>query len=145
MNIAMALETENLSLNIQSIHQGVTAVMNDSSKGFYIVASNGDEIVGSLMITFEWSDWRNANFWWIQSVYVLPEMRSKGVFKSLYQYVVDLGKSNKIAGIRLYAESQNDNAHQVYKKLGMKAGKYIVFEDNLVVVKIKLNIKLESF
>ena len=114
MNIAMALETENLALHPESIQQGVAAVMADSSKGFYIVACSNNEIVGSLMITFEWSDWRNANFWWIQSVYVLPEVRGKAVFKSLYNYIIELGKKNKIAGLRLYAEFQNDNAHQVY-------------------------------
>ena len=128
-NIAMAAETEDLALDPQTVHAGVAAVVSEDRRGFYLVARSDGKAVGSLMITYEWSDWRNGNLWWIQSVYVVPSARKQGIFRLLYDNVISLAKqSGDAAGVRLYVEKDNRGAQEVYRKLGMSETAYRVFE-----------------
>ena len=128
-NQAMALETEGKSLDAPTLKNGVEAVFRDENKGFYVVAEIEDKIAGGLMVTFEWSDWRNSWFWWIQSVYVLPEFRGTGVYRKLYEFVLKKAdKRSDVCGFRLYVETENLHAQQVYEKLGMDKSHYLMFE-----------------
>ena len=125
----MALETEGKTLQEFAIKSGVTEVIKDTQKGTYLVAEYEGHIIGSLLITYEWSDWRNGWFWWIQSVYVKSEWRRKGVYSHLYDEVKKLSSGVKnICGIRLYVEKENIIAQTVYKKLGMHDTKYLLYE-----------------
>lgn len=127
--LAMASETENVKLDRQTVFLGVSAVLNDKSKGQYYLAEINDQVVGSLLTTFEWSDWRNGTILWIQSVYVLPEFRRQGVYRNMYAYIKDLVLADKsLNGIRLYADKTNIPAHTTYQKLGMSPDHYITFE-----------------
>jgi len=129
-NQAMALETEGKQLKPEILHSGVNAVFDDSKKGFYVVAENAGEIVGGLMITYEWSDWRNAWFWWIQSVYILPEYREQGIYRMLYEYVKQKAEEAKdVCGFRLYVEKENRRAQKVYEKTGMESSYYVMYEE----------------
>ena len=128
-NIKMAKETENKILNKKIVTKGVSEVLNDTTLGYYVIAKNKNTILGSLMITYEWSDWRNGMFWWIQSVYVEKEYRQQGVYKKMYSYIKDKAlKDNSCTGIRLYVEQENKIAQSVYKKLEMKETHYKLFE-----------------
>ena len=129
-NRAMALETEGKRLAPDVLRSGVEAVFSDDKKGFYVVArSRDDQIVGSLMITFEWSDWRGKWFWWIQSVYILPEFRGRGIYRLLYEFVKETARDRQnVCGFRLYVEKENTNAQNVYEKLGMKPSHYLMYE-----------------
>ncbi len=128
-NTLMADETEGIALNQEKIRKGVENLLADSSKGVYYVAMLGERIVGQLMITYEWSDWRNGNFWWIQSVYVEHDARGQGVFKALYDHVYRLATSQPdVCGLRLYVEEQNARAKRTYEKLGMKKTHYELYE-----------------
>ena len=128
-NQAMALETEGKRLDPQILESGVTAVFQDERKGFYAVAENDGVIVGGLMITFEWSDWRNAWFWWIQSVYITPEFRGQGIYRGLYEFVINEAKTRgDVCGFRLYVEKENTRAQKVYEKLGMETSHYLMYE-----------------
>ncbi|MCY7347397.1 MAG: GNAT family N-acetyltransferase [Pyrinomonadaceae bacterium] len=128
-NQAMALETEGKRLNPDILKSGVTAVFQDEKKGFYVVAESADQIVGGLMVTFERSDWRNAWFWWIQSVYILPEFRGKGLYRGLYQFVQQKAEAQgDVCGFRLYVEKENVSAQKVYEKLGMAKSHYLMYE-----------------
>lgn len=130
-NSAMARETEGKELNEEIVNLGVETALNDYNHGFYLIAENDGTPVGQLMITKEWSDWRNGEFWWIQSVYVRPDFRSNGIYKRLYNEVNKLAKSaNNVCGIRLYVETENVNAQKVYSKLGMEKTNYLLFEDD---------------
>ena len=127
--LAMAMETENLELDAPTVEKGVKAVFMDSSKGIYFVAEKLGQVVGSLMITFEWSDWRNGNVWWIQSVYVKPDARRNGIFKNLYAHVKEIVlQDDALRGLRLYADKNNDTAHHAYHNLGMDSNHYAMFE-----------------
>jgi len=125
---AMAMETEGLELKSELINNGVMAVFLDGSKGEYYVAEEIGTVVASLMITFEWSDWRNANIWWFQSVYVIPEYRRMGIFRMMYEHVKKEGIARGIAGLRLYVESENTRAQKTYEAMGMDGGHYKTFE-----------------
>ena len=128
-NIAMAAETEDLALDPQTVHAGVAAVVSDDRRGFYLVARSDGKAVGSLMVTYAWSDWRNGNLWWIQSVYVVSSARKQGIFRLLYDNVISLAKqSGDAVGVRLYVEKDNRGAQEVYRKLGMSETAYRVFE-----------------
>ena len=128
-NAAMALETEGKELLPDVIGAGVHSLLADPAGGFYVVAED-DGPIGSLMITKEWSDWRNGTFWWIQSVYVLPRFRRQGVYKALYRHVQELAvKDAKVCGFRLYVERENSRAQATYAALGMKQTRYLVFEE----------------
>ena len=126
---AMARETEELELDRDTVTRGVQGVFDDAARGRYFVAEAGGETIGSLMITFEWSDWRNGMVWWIQSVYVVPEMRGQRVYAGLYEHVKRLAQGDeRIRGIRLYVDRRNTRAQQVYTRLGMNGEHYQVFE-----------------
>ncbi len=127
--IEMAMETEGLTLTKNTVSEGVKSVFNDPSKGEYFVVEGGNIIIASLLLTPEWSDWRNSWVMWIQSVYVIPNMRKKGVFRALFQHIDEYVKSRKdIAGVRLYVDITNKNARNVYKQLGMNGDHYQLFE-----------------
>jgi GNAT superfamily N-acetyltransferase len=127
-NAALAKETEDVFLDPAVIGPGVAAVLSDPAKGLYWVGEVGGRIVGQTMVTFEWSDWRNGNLWWIQSVYVEPASRESGVFKALHARVVEEARAAKAVGIRLYVFDGNVRAQKVYARLGMKDGHYRVIE-----------------
>jgi ribosomal protein S18 acetylase RimI-like enzyme len=124
----MAWETEQMTLVPEIINKGVNAVFADSTRGQYWVAEENRKIVASLLITYEWSDWRNSNVWWFQSVYVLPEFRRKGIFKSMYQLIKNEAGKIHIAGLRLYVETNNTRAQETYESLGMKSEHYKMYE-----------------
>ncbi len=125
----MAWETEKLKLDENELTAGVRAVFHDSAKGCYFVALEDNIIIGSLMITYEWSDWRNRTVYWIQSVYVLPEHRQKGVYKALYAHILSLmNEDEKVGGVRLYVDKSNRIAQTVYTKMGMNGDHYQLFE-----------------
>ena len=127
--VKMAKETENISLDIEIVNNGVMSVFQDSHKGKYLVAENEGKVIASLLLTYEWSDWRNSVVLWIQSVFVVPEMRGKGVFKNLYTFVRKIATDDKsVSGIRLYVDKSNGKAMQVYNKVGMNGEHYSVFE-----------------
>ncbi len=127
--LAMAWETEQLQLDEPTVIKGVAAVFADSSKGTYYVAESDGVVLGSLLTTFEWSDWRNGTVLWIQSVYVRPGFRKQGIFGQLYRHIQALvAGSPDLRGIRLYADKTNTSAHDVYEHLGMTAEHYQMFE-----------------
>lgn len=134
-NAAMARETEHLELDQARLHAGVEAVLADSSKGFYLVAENEQgRVLGQLMITFEWSDWRNGVFWWIQSVYVAPGARGQGIYKALYAQVrKSAAAAGNVCGLRLYVERDNKRAQEVYLRQGMRATAYDMYEVDFVL------------
>jgi ribosomal protein S18 acetylase RimI-like enzyme len=133
-NSLLAEETEHRSLDGKILRHGVRAILKNTGKGLYFVAETGGNIVGQLMITYEWSDWRNGNFWWIQSVYVRKEFRQQGIFRALYDHVEHLAKTRKdVCGLRLYVERQNESAQSTYEKIGMKRSVYEIFEKDFVL------------
>ena len=128
-NIAMALETEGRQLNASLIAAGVQAVLEDGYKGHYWVAEQDGHVVGQIMITYEWSDWRNGVLWWISSVYVTEPSRRQGVFSALYRHVESLARQDPgCCGIRLYVEHENQRAQETYLALGMVKPGYDVME-----------------
>jgi GNAT superfamily N-acetyltransferase len=133
-NAALALETERIALDPDRLRDGVRALLADPSRGVYYIAESGGRRVGQMMTTFEWSDWRNGVFWWIQSVYVLPGHRGAGVFTSLYRHVEKLAKSDPgVCGLRLYVENGNARAQAAYQRVGMQPAVYRVFENDFVI------------
>jgi GNAT superfamily N-acetyltransferase len=129
-NCALAVETERLQLDPIILEKGVRALLADESKGRYFLAEIEGEIVGQIMHTREWSDWRNGDLWWIQSVYVRPGFRSKGVFRRLFEHLRKSAEADPdIVGLRLYVEDHNERAVAVYGRLGLKPGGYSVMED----------------
>jgi GNAT superfamily N-acetyltransferase len=126
----MAIETEGRNLPWDIIHPGIKAILQDRSLGLYLVALYQGEVVGCLGITYEWSDWRNGLFWWIQSVFVVPSHRTKGAFTGLYAHVKGLALSRPdVCGVRLYVEKENTTAQQAYKNLGMIETHYKIMEE----------------
>ena len=131
-NMAMALETEQKKLDPAILTNGVQAVFNNPSHGFYVVAQSEGQTIGSLLVTPEWSDWRNGIFWWIQSLYVLPQWRQRGVFKALYAFVAEkAGTDDAVRGLRLYVETNNTTARACYEKQGMIPSVYTLYEQAL--------------
>ena len=129
-NSAMAFETEGKELIAEVIGAGVRRLVGMPSLGFYIVAEHAGEVVGCLMVTNEWSDWRNGLFWWIQSVYVKPEFRRQGVYRRMYEHVRGLAQSDaQVCGFRLYVEKENEAAHATYSSLGMEETDYLIYEE----------------
>jgi ribosomal protein S18 acetylase RimI-like enzyme len=129
-NQAMALETEGKQLDPEKIANGVAAVFADENKGFYVVAENDGRIVGGLMVTYEWSDWRNAWFWWIQSVYIRPEGRGQSLYRRMYDFVKQHAvEAENVCGFRLYVETENTHAQNVYDAVGMQRSHYVMFEE----------------
>lgn len=130
-NQAMALETEHKSLSLETLTSGVRRVFEEPAHGRYLVAeSDTGGVVGCLLITYEWSDWRDGQVWWVHSVYVHPEHRRRGVFKALYAEVRRLGAAaGGVCGYRLYVEQDNHRAQQTYRQLGMSPTPYLIYED----------------
>ncbi|WP_166423182.1 GNAT family N-acetyltransferase [Paraglaciecola sp. 20A4] len=128
-NQLMAKETEDMELDGDTLTLGVSNLINDVSKGFYLVAEVDSQVVGSLMVTTEWSDWRNSEFWWIQSVYIVPKFRRKGLYSALYNEVKSLGdKAQNVCGYRLYVERENRVAQRTYEALDMHESHYLMYE-----------------
>jgi ribosomal protein S18 acetylase RimI-like enzyme len=129
-NLAMALETEHKTLDTAVLTAGVSAVFEDADKGLYVVVDVDGAVAAGLMITTEWSDWRNGWFWWIQSVYVRPEHRGGGLYGKMYEFVKSLaGQTRNVCGFRLYVEKENERAQRVYEKLGMERTYYLMYEE----------------
>ena len=128
-NVAMALETEGEHLAPATVHAGVKAALESASLGRYFVAETAEEVTACLMITYEWSDWRNGLMWWIQSVYVTPAYRQQGIFKRMYEHVRKTASDANAAGLRLYVERENHRAQNTYKALGMTETHYRLYED----------------
>jgi ribosomal protein S18 acetylase RimI-like enzyme len=127
--LAMASETEQLMLDPEVVDKGVRAVFDDPGKGNYYVTEIKGEVIGSLMTTFEWSDWRNGTVLWIQSVYILPQFRRKGAYRKMYLFLQEKVLSDQsLRGIRLYVDKSNSRAQTTYLDLGMNADHYQTFE-----------------
>jgi len=128
-NQALARETEGLELIPELLTQGVTRVLNEPQRGFYLVSQWEQQVIAALLVTFEWSDWRNGNWWWLQSVYVRPAFRQQGNFRRLYQFVLQLAERDpSVCGLRLYAERDNATALATYHQLGMRTTHYCLLE-----------------
>ncbi len=125
---AMAMETEGLRLDRTVLTPGVRRVFDDPSKGCYYVAEDEGSVIASLLITYEWSDWRNSDVWWFQSVYVKKEYRRKGIFRLMYSYIRGEAEANGIAGLRLYVETNNIVAQKTYESMGMTGEHYRMYE-----------------
>jgi GNAT superfamily N-acetyltransferase len=126
--LKMAWETERMTLDPDVVIKGVKAVFEDPSRGQYYVAEATGRVIASLLITFEWSDWRNCNVWWFQSVYVVPEFRRQGIFRNMYAYIRNIAEEQDIAGLRLYVETKNERARKTYEALGMSSEHYSFYE-----------------
>lgn len=127
-NAAMARETEGKELDPAVLERGVRGVFERPERGFYLLAEREGARAGGLLVTFEWSDWRDGDFWWIQSVYVEPAARRTGVFRALYDEVLRRARSSGAVGVRLYVEKENTVAQAAYAELGMKASDYLMLE-----------------
>ncbi|MFW6092799.1 MAG: N-acetyltransferase family protein [Pseudomonadota bacterium] len=129
-NRAMAEESEDKGLHEATLRQGVRHLLAHPDEGFYLVAERGDELAGCLMVTFEWSDWRNGRFWWIQSVFVHPRQRRCGVYRALHHAVRERARSDaRACGLRLYVERENTGAMATYRAMGMSETHYRLFEE----------------
>jgi len=137
-NRAMALETEHRQLDHPKLREGVLGLLTKPEYGFYTVAevpeADAYRVVGQLLITFEWSDWRNGVFWWVQSVYVVPDRRGLGVFRAMYNHILAKAKADpRVCGIRLYVERENRRAQTTYQRVGLTPSVYTVFEQDFVL------------
>ncbi len=133
-NAAIARETEQIELDRQRLMCGVGAVLSDPSKGFYTLAEADGRVVGQILITYEWSDWRNGVFWWIQSVYVHADYRRRGVFQQLYRHIAEQARhAGTVCGLRLYVEKENQRAQATYRRMGMVEAPYHVYELDFVI------------
>jgi ribosomal protein S18 acetylase RimI-like enzyme len=135
---AMALETEGRRLDLDRLYDGTIALLESPDRGFFMVAeleqADDRQLLGQLMITYEWSDWRNGAFWWIQSVYVDPAWRCRSVFRRMHETVMATAKTSpNVCGVRLYVEESNSTAQSVYRKVGLTPSSYVVFEADFVL------------
>jgi GNAT superfamily N-acetyltransferase len=130
-NQALAQEVREKGLDSQILTAGVQAVLSDSKRGFYTVVEVEERAVAAALVTFEWSDWRNAWFWWLQDVYVEPNYRQQGIFRSLYQHLKAQAQIAKACGLRLYVYQGNMRAQKVYQRLGMVPASSVMFEESL--------------
>jgi GNAT superfamily N-acetyltransferase len=131
-NVAMAWETERRALDVPTVQAGVRSLLANPQAGFYVVAEDAGVVIACLMVTFEWSDWRNQVFWWIQSVYVVPAHRRRGVFTGLFQDVRARAAARQdVCGLRLYVEQHNRAAQDTYRSLGMAETHYDMYEVEL--------------
>jgi ribosomal protein S18 acetylase RimI-like enzyme len=127
--VAMALETENFKLDLNTVSKGVTKIFENPSRGGYFIFKSGDVVTGCALTLFEWSDWRNGDVIWIHSVYVLPEFRQKSIFKTFYLHLKEkVQSSSNLKGLRLYVDKTNIRAIDVYQKIGMDSSHYQLFE-----------------
>jgi len=128
-NCRLATESEDTQLDSRLVQAGVQALLADPNKGRYFVACSDERIVGQMMHTWEWSDWRNGEIWWLQSVYVEPEFRRRGIFRLLYDHILKEAESNpNVVGIRLYVENDNELAQETYRSMGMEHAGYSVMQ-----------------
>ena len=127
-NAAMALETEGKRLDLARLRAGVTAALDDAQRGRYLVAELDGGVAGALLLTREWSDWRNGWFCWIQSVYVTPEARRAGVYRALHGEALRLAATEGAVGVRLYVDRENRGAQRTYERLGMQPSHYVFYE-----------------
>ncbi len=135
---AMALETEGRHLDRAVLKEGTEALVGAPDRGMFFVAEIGHratvELVGQLMITYEWSDWRNAAFWWIQSVYVTPSWRRRGVYRRMHETVLARARgAGRVCGVRLYVDRDNTVAQRVYERVGLSPSSYRVYEEDFVL------------
>ena len=132
-NLAMARESEQKLLARDVLTRGIVAVFDHPERGFYIIAERGGKRVGSLLITHEWSDWRNGGWWWIQSVYVAPDARRSGVFSAMYREIERRARAGEgVIGLRLYVEKENSRAQATYAALGMEPAYYSLYQASFV-------------
>jgi ribosomal protein S18 acetylase RimI-like enzyme len=135
-NAEMALETEQLSLDLDRLRDGVHSVFEQPSRGVYFVAEVDGRRAGQMLVTYEWSDWRNGVFWWIQSVHVEKSFRRQGVFKAVYSHVENMAKATPgVCGMRLYVENHNSRAQSTYESVGMTRTAYQLFETDFVLAR----------
>jgi GNAT superfamily N-acetyltransferase len=128
-NRRLAAETEHKVLDPGVLRPGVEAVLADPNKGLYFVAEESAEVLGQISVTYEWSDWRNGWWWWIQSVYVRDSARRRGVFRALYDHVYQAAqRDTTVVGLRLYAERDNRPAHRTYEQMGMEQIPFLMFQ-----------------
>lgn len=127
-NVRLARESEALALDPDTVRAGVDAVLADPGKGRYLVAVEGERQVGQLMLTVEWSDWRNGPVYWLQSVYVVADRRGRGVFAALWEEALGIARQAGARAVRLYVEEENRAAQEVYRRVGMQSSGYVVFE-----------------
>ncbi len=132
-NALLASETEGVDLDRVRLRSGVENMLRDESRGFYLLAEFEGVAVGQLGLTFEWSDWRNGMFWWLQSVYVKPEFRRQGILRALYARVLELASESGACGVRLYVEKDNRAAQSAYQKLGLASTVFEMYEDDFVI------------
>lgn len=129
--VEMAMESEGTSLSLERVTRGVTIAMDDEAKGQYIVARCEGKVVGSLMLTREWSDWNCQWYWWIQSVYVEPRHRGKGVYRAMYERVKQMARNENVSQVRLYVDKTNNTAQHAYQHLGMTETHYLMYEEEI--------------
>jgi ribosomal protein S18 acetylase RimI-like enzyme len=130
-NARMAIETEDKRLEASVLRNGVREVLTSTAHGVYYVAEVDGAVVGQLLLTYEWSDWRNGQFWWIQSVYVDEAWRGKKIFTALYEHIREKAQEDpSVCGLRLYVESENERAQATYAALGMRKTPYRMFEED---------------
>ena len=133
-NARLALETEGRRLDRERLRRGVLALLDRPGLGFYIVAEAEGQVVGSLMITYEWSDWRNGHFWWLQSVYVVPPWRRRGVFRTLFRHILEEAQGRgDVCGLRVYVDRDNEAARRTYQSMGMSPARYDLLEWDFVL------------
>ena len=129
--VAMAMESEGTTLELERVTRGVTMAMDDEAKGQYIVARSEGKVVGSLMLTREWSDWNCQWYWWIQSVYVEARHRGKGVYRAMYEQVKQMARNENVSQVRLYVDKTNNTAQHAYQHLGMTETHYLMYEETI--------------
>ncbi len=134
-NVRLADESEGLGLDRARLRAGVENALADEGRAFYLIAESDGLPIGQLMVTYEWSDWRNGEFWWLQSVYVRPQWRRRGVLKSLYARVLELAAGKGACGMRLYVERGNEMAKSAYRSLGLRPAVFELFEDDFVITR----------
>lgn len=128
-NAALAAETENRRLDPETLRRGVARILEEPARGRYFLAERDGHVIGQTLVTYEWSDWRNGDFWWIQSVYVSPDYRGAGAFTALYRHIERLAANDAaVCGLRLYVEKRNVQAARTYLRLGMKPAHYDMLE-----------------
>ncbi|MFO7575186.1 MAG: GNAT family N-acetyltransferase [Bacteroidales bacterium] len=126
--LAMARETENLELDMERVTRGVNAIFSGRGKGRYFISEADGKVIASLLMTYEWSDWRNTDICWFQSVYVLPEFRRRGVFRKMYEFIKEAAMKEGVGGLRLYVETGNLRAQKTYESMGMDGSHYKMYE-----------------
>lgn len=132
-NARLAEESEGVRLDWARLRSGVEALLRDETRGFYLLAESDGSPIGQLALSYEWSDWRNGLFWWLQSVYVRPEYRRQGVLNALYERVLELAKGRNVCGIRLYVERNNLGAQAAYRRLGLEPTVFEMYERDFVI------------